>query len=158
MPIRTSLQFKVTDSGCFEVTSHIRKNGYPCIMRGRFRMQLSRFIWEECFGLIPEGFCVLHRCDNPKCINPEHLFLGTHADNRADCVAKGRGARGEKDGLAKLTEGIIRQIRRRYCPNGGPNSGRALAREFGVGPTTIGNIIAGRTWRHVDAESEVSGG
>src|ERR1700737_4804454 len=68
--------------------------------RGRFwdgqRVVMAyQFAWEIAFGPIPKGLCVCHQCDNPKCVRPDHLFLGTRADNRADCVSKGRQARGE---------------------------------------------------------------
>lgn len=70
-----------------------------------------RFSWEAHNGQIPEEMCVLHKCDTPSCVNPDHLFLGTNDDNVADRVAKGRSAKGEQHGKAKLTDRQILEIR-----------------------------------------------
>ncbi len=105
-----------------------------------------RVAYELMVGPIPEGLYVLHRCDNRLCINPTHLFLGTHQDNIADCVAKGRQARGEKQGFSKLTADDIIAIRRR-CQDG--ESQRSIAEEFGVCQQSISNILRGVLWKHV---------
>ena len=64
--------------------------GYGYVYQHGHKTTASRFVWEECFGVIPDGLFVLHRCDNPPCVNPDHLFLGTPKDNTQDMVAKGR--------------------------------------------------------------------
>jgi hypothetical protein len=103
--------------------------------------------WELAFGPIPdETPCVLHRCDNPPCQNPEHWFLGTRADNKA---AKGRhGPRliGEAHHQARLTESDVRAIRSAYATGAGL---RPLGRRFGVTHRTISLIVQGDTWAHV---------
>jgi len=88
---------------------------------------------------------VLHRCDNPSCCNPRHLWLGTDADNNVDKENKGRAAHpiGYKNGLAKLTEADIVPIRR------SPLTNRDLAREYRVTDVAISAIRTGRTWQHV---------
>ncbi len=80
-------------------------------------MHAHRAAWIEANGPIPEGMNVLHHCDNPPCVNVEHLFLGTAADNTQDMIAKGRrvAASGERHSRARLTDDDIREIRRRYA-------------------------------------------
>lgn len=89
-------------------------------------------------GPIPQGMSVLHRCDNPPCVNPAHLFLGTQADNVADCVSKGRRA-------TKLVPEVVAVIRRR-CADG--ERQRAVAREFGVSDATVSLIVNRKTWEY----------
>lgn len=99
---------------------------------------------------VPDGACVLHRCDTPACLNPEHLFLGTKADNVHDMDQKGRRKnnppRGERASHAKLTEDKVREIRRRAATG---ESSSGLAAEFGVDPSMIWLINTRRSWRHV---------
>lgn len=95
---------------------------------------------------IPEGQQACHRCDNPPCVRPSHLFAGTSADNTADMVAKGRKwtPSSEDHHWARLTVEQVRAIRSR---GGSPQ--HVLAAEFGVSQTTISRILAGATWRSV---------
>ena len=148
-----ALAWKVDNQGCWNCTSHSTgHDGYPHIQRNHEMRHVHRLIWEECFGEIPLGFCVCHHCDNRACINPEHLFLGTIAENIKDMWAKKRSnvkpsmVHGEQNGSAKLTAVAVQEIRKRYRPKGGKNSGCALAREFGVSDATIRKIINGITW------------
>src|SRR5690606_6189427 len=116
-----AIEWIETEKGCFEVISHVsnKQNRYPSFVRNGIRRQLSRYIYEECFGAIPEGHVVMHKCDNTKCINPEHLNVGTQSDNVRDMFNKGRYKRrkpwpkGEKSGRAKLTEEQVREIKKR---------------------------------------------
>jgi hypothetical protein len=98
-------------------------------------------------GPIPKGMQVLHHCDNPPCIEPTHLFLGTNADNRQDSVMKGRHCQGERQVAAILTIEKVHEIRRMYA------SGRYFQRElgeiFGVTQTLIGGVVRGSRWTHV---------
>lgn len=105
-----------------------------------------RVMWELKRGAIPEGLQVLHRCDNPRCVNPAHLFLGSIRDNMLDRHAKRRDARGIRHGRAKLTEAQVREIRVR-----GTEGWKAhrLAPGYGVTPAVVFNILRGKTWRHV---------
>jgi hypothetical protein len=110
-----------------------------------------RVAWVIAHGPIPEGMCVLHRCDNPPCANVDCLFLGTMADNTADMVAKRRWApppvaAGEENVTAILTEEKVREIRAAFARG---RSKMGLGRDFGVSPTTIYDVVTGKTWRHV---------
>lgn len=119
--------------------------------RGVAPLQAHRAAWELKNGPIPEGMYVLHNCpsgDNPACCNPDHLFLGTQADNLADMVAKGRQSRGEGRHCAKLTEADVRAIRTRYTTGGILQS--QLADEYGVTVDTVSMIIRRLTWKHIE--------
>ena len=102
-----------------------------------------RLAFEAWCGPIPAGKCVCHTCDNPSCVNPDHLFLGTDADNAADKIAKGRQPRGVEIPTAKLTERLVKEIRASSEPS------RALARKYCVDHKTLRQVRARRTWRHV---------
>jgi hypothetical protein len=111
------------------------------------RVHAHRYAWLLTRG-DTNGLNVLHSCDNPPCVKPAHLFLGTQGDNMQDKSNKGRGRSpiGEDNGLAKLTEETVIQIREASA-SGVINS--ELARQFGVGGGTIAAIVTRRTWRHV---------
>jgi hypothetical protein len=120
-----------------------------------------RWAWEQAHGPIPAGLVVMHICDNPPCINIEHLQLGTVAENNADRSRKGRTARhagwvgprliGEQHSQAKLNDAQVLEIRRRIA---GGETGRALASEFGICPSMVTRIKLRRSWTHlVDQEA-----
>lgn len=93
-----------------------------------------------------KGLVVRHKCDNPPCVNPEHLEVGTYQDNSNDMVVRGRASAGSRHYVAKLADEQVEEIRSRYkwrCP---VNGGKALAEEFGVGRPAISNIVNGRTY------------
>jgi hypothetical protein len=108
-----------------------------------------RAAWMLTHGEIPDGMQVCHRCDNPPCCNPEHLFLGTHGDNMRDKVLKGRQHRpsGSTHGNSKLTESKVLEIRARY--EAGGVSQYALAADYGVGVMQINRIVNRKHWTHV---------
>lgn len=97
-----------------------------------------RISYELHIGAIPKGMCVLHSCDNPPCVNPDHLFLGTLKDNSQDMVAKGRSVAGIKNGMCRLQESDIEQMRDSW--NGGCPM-EALAHEFKCSLSTVSRII-----------------
>lgn len=126
------------------ISRHVPNKGwYPMVMRDGKRQAAHRWAWEDAFGPIPEGKVVCHKCDNPTCINPEHLFLGTHAENQADKAAKGRACRGVTRWNSRLTEDDVREIR------ASPESGSALAERLGVSKTTVNRARRGYTWKHI---------
>ncbi|MEQ6351506.1 HNH endonuclease [Ralstonia pseudosolanacearum] len=108
-----------------------------------------RVAWELTHGAIPDGLHVCHRCDNPCCVNPAHLWLGTHADNLADMKVKGRAARGNRSGTARLESRQVQIIKRLLYL--GHCSALEVATLLGVSPATIDAIGNQKTWRHVDA-------
>jgi hypothetical protein len=112
----------------------------PIIGTWRSRTENAhRIAWLLHRGPIPDGQYVLHRCDNPLCVNPEHLFLGTHQDNMDDMILKARNS-------SKLTAAEIPTIRRRYDAGERPVD---LAAEYGVSPTLIVHIGKRKGWRHI---------
>jgi hypothetical protein len=143
--------------GCWEWTGCRFPNGYGQLRVAGKSVGAHRLSWEMHHGPIPSGAQVLHRCDNKPCIRPDHLFLGSHTDNMADMVAKGRGRpgltvrperapRGTRNGNAKLTESDVREIRQRYDMG---ETQRGIAAAFGVTQGLVGHIVRGLIWRHV---------
>ena len=143
---------KVDMSGdCWLWQARRDKDGYGDIRLGGKHgghVRAHRVSWELHNGCIPDGLIVCHKCDNPPCVNPAHLFLGTHKDNSIDRTRKGRGrdSRGEKQGGAKLTANDVIDIRSLRAFGA---EGRALARAFGVSEASIAFICQRKTWRHV---------
>lgn len=138
------------------------KSGYGQLRVGkRKRMRAHRFIWEKTFGQIPNGLCVCHKCDNPSCVNPIHLFLGTHQDNRDDCCAKGRQASGDRSGLrlhperaprgernanSKIKAADVIEIRKQFSEG---NTQQSIADRFGITQTNVSQIVLLNSWRHI---------
>lgn len=144
---------KVDKSGaCWLWTGHTNgKCGYGLFMTVSPKKELAhRVSYELAYGPIPKGKKVLHSCDNPRCVCPDHLFVGTMRDNTADMVKKGRARYtkhvGGKNGWAKLTEAKVRQIRKRYLEGA---TQAALATRFAVSPATISGVLTRRVWAHV---------
>ena len=108
-----------------------------------------RASWMVHRGQIPKGQCVLHACDTPRCINPDHLFLGSHADNMADRAAKGRNAdqRGEKGPGAYLTEEQVLEIRSLWATR--CYTLREIGEICGTSKENVNNIVCRYTWKHI---------
>ncbi len=128
-----------------------KAKGYGMFRIGYKNVRANRLAWIFFKGAIPTGLFVLHTCDNPSCVNPEHLFLGNAMDNCLDKMKKNRYKRGiifgEKIGLSKLKEEDIKEIRKRY--QNGNVSQRSLAKTFGVRFQTIGAVVRNETWTHI---------
>lgn len=142
----------VTDE-CWVWPGYIRFDGYGEVRTGAARWLTHRLAWTLANGPIPDGMFVCHKCDSPPCCNPDHLFIGTNADNIADMIAKGRTCTGSKHGNSKLTEDQVLEIRsvyRRGIPNNAsPTSQGGLAKRFNVSRELIRNIVKRRVWTHV---------
>jgi len=134
------------DFPCLEWTGSTTANGgHGMIHAGSRIVIVHRLMWALCNRQeIPDGLLVLHGCDNPRCCEPTHLRLGTHGDNVADRVQRGRSARGIRNGRSKLTPDNVRDIRRRHREPVGK-----LAREFGVDPRAIRAILRREIWKTV---------
>ena len=128
--------------------------GYGAIKVDRKQLVASRVSYELYCGPIPDGMFVCHTCDNPSCINPKHLFIGTPADNMTDRDRKGRYRytprpnlpKGEMHHKAKLTADKVRQIRQLH--EQGVSYSR-LVQQFGISKTNIADICHRRTWQHI---------
>jgi hypothetical protein len=146
---------------CWEWQGAISSRGYGSFRRGDKICGAYRVSWELTYGIIPSGLCVCHKCDNPPCVNPNHLFLGTHQDNIKDRSLKGRSAktigkyshehpeksRGERNGRAKLTERDVLSIRSKYAS--GEITQKELSNQYGVVHSVIGYIIHHKIWKHI---------
>jgi hypothetical protein len=141
-------------NGCWEWTSNKNNKGY-----GMFKISAAvgnhlahRVAFELANGRFPDGLCVLHRCDNPLCVNPEHLFLGTMKDNVQDMDAKGRRVsngpkvRGELNCNAKLTDAAVIAIRTAYVAG---ETTLDLANRYEINRRSIPDILSGKSWRHI---------
>jgi hypothetical protein len=157
-------------SGCLLWTGYIAKNGYGRI--GVHRNEIDsrglscadgsrkwvsqwahRIAWQLKHGPIPDNLFVLHRCDVRRCVNVEHLFLGTQLENLRDAKAKGRNARGESMGASVLTNEQVLKIRQLYDDKGqfiaATGALSSLAREFGVSVQALCDIGKRRHWKHL---------
>lgn len=115
-------------------------------MMGR-RWKVHRLVWTLLYGPIPDGAVVRHLCDNPPCVRPDHLAVGTQADNVADAVARGRVSRGERVPNSKLSPEAVAAIRRDYVPR--VVTARALGQRYGVSEFTIRSVLSKGNWKWV---------
>lgn len=132
-----------TTSGCLEWRGGCSKAGYGTIRGTKSGAYVHRLVFEAAKRELTEGEVVRHACDNPKCVNPEHLLAGTQADNIKDAVERGRHAKGEQNGKAKLTEDQVRYIL------SSAESQRALAARFQVSRSAVALVRQGVNWKHL---------
>jgi hypothetical protein len=149
MPHKKKITYKINENGCWEITSHYKDpDGYGQITRNGKAIQAHRFIYAKYNGPIPKNMFVCHKCDNPSCINPVHLFMGTAADNAHDRNSKRRQAYGMRNGFHKLTNEQVIALRTEYNPR--PNSNlRQLCKKYNIGSSMLYNIINHASWKHL---------
>lgn len=138
------------EAGCWIWVGDHDAYGYGRLMRAKRWLKAHRVAWELVFGGIPAAMSVCHHCDVRDCVRPDHLFLGTNADNLADMRAKGRERtnplRGESCHQSKLSEDDVREIRISYLRG---KTQVALARRYKVEQGTISKVIRRASWKHV---------
>lgn len=176
MPILTDRQKKIFWSKippfdnpfmCWEWQRPPEKNGYGITNINGSNFKAHRLSYYLSFGDIPKGLLVLHKCDNRKCINPNHLFIGTTQDNAIDMINKGRGKvecgenhwanrhpekvkRGETSGTSKLNNKIVNEIRSIGYSHGGKlKTYRILALQFNISETNIRRVLKRQIWQHI---------
>ena len=134
------------DCGVWTAATNLDGYGRFFLGEDRKRSQAHRFSWRLANGPIPDGLSVCHHCDNPPCVNPAHLFLGTHAENMLDRDQKGRRPPpvGERNGRAKLLAAEVACVRVEHAAG---LSVAELALKYGVSKSTIGSITRGTTWK-----------
>lgn len=166
---------RVDKSGnCWEWTGHKTKDGYGRLFRNGKTVRAHRLSYEIHIGQIPEGMSICHHCDNPCCVNPDHLFAGTTADNVADREEKGRSnvesrsgdnhwmtrkpwriAHGRTMMRSHLTDEMVMKIKIRYADGGVTQ--RKLATDWGISYKNMNLILTGKTWKHIRIENGTVG-
>lgn len=145
---------------CWNWIAGKEKDGYgrlnirvnPIEQQGRRQLKViaSRLSYFINFGIDPVGFAVLHKCDNPSCVNPNHLFLGTNKDNTSDMIEKGRShdRKGSKNGMNKLNDDQIKNILKEYST--GQFTQKEIGKKYGVVQQTIERIVNKKLWKHLN--------
>ncbi len=145
--MRFRSKIRRAENGCDEWIASRDHRGYGKFWDGKKLVVASRYSYSLDVGPIEDGMCVLHRCDNPACVRPDHLFLGSLKDNSRDMIAKGRDyfPRGENAGKAKLTIEQVDEIRAKYAAGG--QTIRSLAARYGVVNSLIHGIVSRKYWK-----------
>ena len=151
---RKLIDFVIDDNGCFICTSHSRNKGYPLSWFNGKKVRLSRFVYEQMHGEIPEGHVIRHKCDVRACINPEHLETGTQQENIWDAYKRNRMkcCVGERNSNAKLTIEKVKEIK--VALENKSDSNYGLARRYGVSDMAIRKIKKGQMWAYVKITDE----
>ena len=139
-------------SDCINWSKSLGHNGYGITTRNNKTYRAHRLAYCDYHGIDHsdiKGMVVRHTCDNRKCINPEHLVIGTHQDNMDDMKKRNRTAKGEAHGRAKLSEVDIKTIRDRYIRGSKVHGLLAIAKDFGVAFQTVSKIVNRHRWQSV---------
>lgn len=142
---RKTIIIEEKPNGCHECISHCNPDGYTRISFKGKTSKLSRVIYLLYNGYLPDDLVVRHTCDNPSCVNPEHLLLGTQQDNVDDCISRNRNTKGESQPTSKLTEEKVREIRKLK----GQFTGYQVAKMYNMDYSVIYGIWRGEGWKHV---------
>jgi hypothetical protein len=138
------ITWAINERGCWICTSHPRdKDGYTTKWVNGTNKKIHRLMYELHRGIIPPNMCVCHVCDEPACINPSHLWLGTKDDNMHDRDKKGRTTCGEKHHSAKLTGSQVLEIRSIS------DTQQEIAKKYGIAQNTVSKIKKRKTWKHL---------
>lgn len=148
---RFATSYVATETGCWEWTGHRNVDGYGLVTLNKRQILAHRVSWLLYRGPVPDGLFVCHHCDNPPCVNPAHLFVGTAADNSADMVRKGRSPRpkvprGGNNPACRLSEDDIHTARRLF---GEGVSQTDIAKRLGVSQAHVSKIVNRTAWAHV---------
>lgn len=139
---RKEIKYIINEKGCYICISHVKdKDGYPRIRRNGKDWRMSRWLYTERFGEIPKGMLVCHMCDNPQCININHLELGSNKQNLQDMVNRNRSLIGTRNPSSILTEKQVLEI---YKDREHEN--KDIAKKFGIDEVTVSHIQTGYTW------------
>jgi hypothetical protein len=139
------IEYTIDNNGCWNCTSHHKSpKGYPISTINLKNVRISRYMYESYRGTIPEGKIIMHLCDNSSCINPDHLKIGTHTENIKDRDNKGRTAKGESAGNAKLKKQNIIDIRTSNLTT------KELSIKFNTSDSNIRSIKNRKAWKHVN--------
>ena len=132
------------NSGCWLWDAAVHRKGYGAFQSGNGLVSAHRFSWERVNGPLPVGVHVLHKCDVSACVNPDHLFIGSNADNVKDAIKKGRTAKGEKNGQSKLTVSDVLAIR------ASGESRKEIASKYGICTDNVSAIKRRISWKDVE--------
>lgn len=143
--IRRFWKYVIRTDACWQWTASAGSHGYGQLAHHGTKRTAHTLSWRLHRGDIPDGQCVLHECDNRRCANPEHLFLGTRAENLEDMTRKGRRVRGELHGGARLREADVLEIR------ASDKTKYQLAKDFDVSFALVTKIKTRQLWSHVES-------
>ena len=145
----------LSETGCMIWTGAATRQGYGIAFDGKISAAghkvpegAHRLSYAAEHGAIPPFMNVLHRCDVPCCVNPDHLFVGTQNDNMQDKISKGRQVRGDLHGMATMTEETVRAIRSEYRFR--KVTGAMLAKKYGLNKSAVAAAIRGQNWKHIE--------
>lgn len=149
MPVNVVTRATRAANGCLEWSGAVADNGYGKVWDGKKVVYAHRQAYVQNKGPISAGLCVMHSCDNRRCVDPDHLSLGSQKENLADMRRKGRDnrPRGERHSKARLTAHHVEVIKKLY--NWGCLDGTQIAVLFGVGYSTIYAVLKNRSWKHI---------
>jgi hypothetical protein len=139
-------RFVKRPSGCWEWTGTIEKRGYGVLQIEKKQWRAHRYSYIRTYGHVPDDVLICHKCNNKLCVNPEHLYKGTHRDNMDDVITAGV-QKGVNNGRARLTEADVLEIRRLYATK--KYTQNELAIQFNVYQSRISDIVTLTQWKHL---------